>query len=61
MVALGKLVINRIKDGIPILSRGNTQAHTHVTATTSCLVANAMATASTQETYSTLRSQSQTQ
>jgi hypothetical protein len=61
MVAAGELVINRIEDRVPILSRGNAQAHAHVTATTSCLIANATATASTQETYSTFGSQSQTQ
>jgi hypothetical protein len=63
MVASGELVIDRIKDRVPILSRGNAQAHAHahVTATTSCLVANVTATASMQETDLTLGSQSQTQ
>jgi hypothetical protein len=61
MVASGELLINRIEDGVPILSRGKAQAHAHVTATTSCLVANVTATASTQDTNLTLGSQSQTQ
>jgi hypothetical protein len=48
MVALGELVIDRFEDGVPILSRGNAQAHPHVTAT--CPVVSATAIAPTQET-----------
>jgi hypothetical protein len=49
MVASGDIVIDRFKEGVPILSRP-TQANAHVTATTSCPVASATATPPMQET-----------
>jgi hypothetical protein len=56
MDALGKLVIDKIEDGVPILSRGN--AHDHANAHAQAV---AHVTVITQEMDSTLGSQSQPQ